>query len=197
MLTDREILDAANVLEERYGTAHQTFRHLRRFWEGKIWQDEDAMTRSLVSVFRDLRHGGADGGREPDVKVTLPLIESVVAKFMGQLTTVPQISVLTPPIGYASLRKEETCRALADQNEKFLYGLWEQNKVRKHYAKQSWYLPLMGACFQGVHPDFKNKTAKFLTRSPEHAFPTWDSEFEYLESLAFMWEIPADQAVFH
>jgi hypothetical protein len=160
-----------------------------------MWEDEAAMTRSLVSVFRDLRHGGAEADREPDVRVTLPLIESVVAKFMAQLTTVPQINVLTPPIGYAGLRKEETARALADQNEKYLYGLWEQNRVRRHYAKQAWYLPLMGACFQGIQPDFDSKTVKYMTRSPEHAYPVWDTEMEHLEALMFKWEVPADQAV--
>ena len=195
MLSSPDIIATLETLEERYGPPHQTFRHLRRFWEGKIWQDEAAMTRSLVSVFRDLRHGGASADSEPDVRVTLPLIEAVVSKFMAQLNTVPAINVITPPIGYKGRRIEETCRALADQNEKFYYGLWEQNRIDRHFNRQAWYLPLMGGCFQGVHPDFDAKTMRFLTRSPEHAYPIWDSEFENIEAMGFKWEIPVDQAV--
>ncbi len=195
MLTDEQIMERSEIAHERYGFAHDTFRSLRRFYEGMIWQDEAAMTRSLVSVFRDLRHGGTEADREPDVRVTLPLIESVVSKFAALLTTVPQIEVLTPPVGYQGLRKEETCRALADQNEKFFYGLWEQARVRKHFAKQAWYLPLMGCSFTGCHPDFDAKTIKFLTRSPEYASPFWDAEFENMESILFEWEIAGDQAI--
>jgi hypothetical protein len=125
MLSEQEIMVQMETLSERYGERHQMFEGLRRFWHGHIWQDSDQMAKSLASVFRDLRHG-AGGDREPDIKVTLPLIEAVVEKFMGYLTSVPQISVLTPPIGYAGLRKEETCRALADQNERFFYGVWER-----------------------------------------------------------------------
>jgi hypothetical protein len=192
--TDDEIQDLAERYQERYGDTQQTFRHLRRFYEGLIWQDEAAMTRSLVSVFRDLRHGGAEADREPDVRVTLPLIETVVAKFQALLSTVPQINVLTPPVGYKGLRKEETCRALADQNEKFFYGLWEQNRVSRHFNKQSWYLPLMGCCFQGVAPDFDAKTIRFMTRSPEHAFPIFDAEFDNLEAVIFKWDVPVTDA---
>lgn len=195
MLTEAQIKDRAEIANERYGFAHETFKHLRRFYDGMIWEDEAAMTRSLVSVFRDLRHGGTEADREPDVRVTLPLIEAVVSKFAALLTAVPQIEVLTPPIGYMGMRKEETCRALADQNEKFFYGLWEQARVRRHFAKQAWYLPLMGCSFTGCHPDFDSKTIKFITRSPEFASPFWDSEFENMEALMFRWEVPGDQAI--
>src|SRR6476619_3123326 len=194
MQTPEQILDGLSPLHDRYAEVHETMRHLRRFWEGKMWQDEEQMTRSMVSVFRDLRHGdGSD--REPDVKMTLPLIEATVAKFMALLVSPPQISMNTPPVGYAGLRKIDTCRALADQNEKFLYGLHARANVRRHFGRQGWYLPLMGSCFSGVHPDFQAKTVRFVTASPENAYPVWDAQREFLQAIYFKYEIPADVAV--
>lgn len=181
------------MLEARYSDVHQTMRHLRRFWEGHMWEDEEQMTRSMVSVFRDLRHGDGQD-REPDVKMTLPLIEATVSKFMALLVNPPQISMNRPPIGYAGLRKEETCAALADQNERFLYGLHARANVRRHFSRQSWYLPLMGSCFSGTHPDFKDKTVRFVTASPEHAYPVWDNYRENLLALGFKYELPIDVA---
>src|SRR5437870_4875627 len=117
MRDPQDIVEEMSVLEARYADVHQTMRHLRQFWKGHMWQDEEQMTRSMVSVFRDLRHGdGSD--REPDVKMTLPLIEATVSKFMALLVNPPQISMDTPPIGYGDLRGIDSRRELADQNEK-------------------------------------------------------------------------------
>lgn len=193
MRTEQEILDDVSVLEARYADIHMTQRHLRRFWEGHMWEDQEQMTRSLAHLFRDLRHGEGDG-RDPDVRMTLPLIEASVSKFMALLTNPPQITMDTPPPGHAGLRKQATREALADQNEKFLYGLWARANVRRHFSKQGWYLPLMGSCFSGVHPDFKAKSMRFLTASPEHALPVWDDQMEELLAIGFKYEIPADVA---
>ena len=194
MRPEQDILDDIAMLEARYSDVHLTMRHLRRFWQGHMWSDEEQMTRSMVSVFRDLRHGdGSD--REPDVKMTLPLIEATVSKFMALLVNPPQISMSRPPIGYAGLRKEETCAELADQNEKFLYGLHARGNVRRHFSRQSWYLPLMGSCFSAVHPDFKDKTVRFVTASPEFAYPVWDAYRENLQAVGFKYEVPVDVAV--
>lgn len=195
MATDHDVYALMNMLEARYGDTHRTFYHLRNFWNGKMWADEASMTRSLVSVFRDLRHGDGSVGNEPDVKVTLPLVEAVVAKFMALLAPTPQISMIRPPIGFAGLRKDDTTRALADQNEKFLYGLWEQNRVGVKFNRQSFYLPLFGCCFAGVQPDFDSKTMKFEVRSPEVSFPVWEPGYENLRAIGFRWKMPQDMAV--
>lgn len=192
---DFDVYALMNMLEGRYGDTHQTFTHLRNFWNGKMWQDDATMTRSLISVFRDLRHGGAGADSDPDVRVTLPLVEAIVAKFMALLTAPPQISVIRPPIGYAGLRKDETVRALADQNEKYLYGLWEQNRVGKLFGRQAFYLPLFGSCFVGIHPNFKDKTMKILVRSPEVAYPVWEHGYMNLRAIGFRWRMPQDLAV--
>ena len=91
MRPEQDILDDIAMLEARYSDVHLTMRHLRRFWQGHMWSDEEQMTRSMVSVFRDLRHGdGSD--REPDVKMTLPLIEATVSKFMALLVEIGRAS---------------------------------------------------------------------------------------------------------
>jgi hypothetical protein len=195
MKSPADIVELMDILEGRLGDTHRTYLHLRHFWEGKMWLDEQSMTRSLVSVFRDLRHGGAEADSEPDVRVTLPLTEAIVAKFMALLTPPPQIDVITPPIGFNGLRKEETCRALGDQNEKFLYGTWEQNRVRKIFGRQSFYLPLMGSCFVGAHPNFDSHTIQYLLRSPEFAYPVWDHGFNNLRYMGFRWKVPSDVAI--
>lgn len=189
-----DIINQMEILEGRHADVHETHKHLRNFFNGHMWEDEQQMTRSLTSVFRDLRTSDSND-REPDIKMTLPFIESIVTKYIAYLCNPPQISMDTPPEGYAGLRKLETRRALADQNEKFLYGLWAKNAIRRHFSRQGFYLPLMGSCFSGVHPDFKNKTIQYLIQSPENAYPLWNLQRTELLAVGFKFELPLDIAV--
>lgn len=191
MPTSDYITKRMEVLEERHRNYHDTCRHLRAFWDGKMWEDQEAMERSLTQIFRDLRHGG-NLDRDPDVKVTLPIAEAVVTKFMAYLYAIPQVNVITPPEGYKGMRSEQKRRDLADQNEKFIYGTFENNDVEFHYMEQAWYLPLMGCCFVGSYPESKSANVCYITRSPEFAYPVWDSNHQALQEIGFKFEIPEE-----
>ena len=178
------------ALEETQRNFHETCKHLKKFWDGMMWADEEQMARSLTQIFRDMRHG-SDLDRDPDVKVTLPLVEAVVTNYMAYLADTPQINMLTPPVGWGDMRGEDSRRALADQNQQYLYGVWEDNSVDLIYKWQAWYLALMGCCFLGAHPTPAG-SIQYVLRSPEFSFPVWDINYKRMHAIGFRWEVSED-----
>lgn len=178
------------ALEETQRNYHDTCSHLKKFWDGMMWADEEQMARSLTQIFRDMRHG-SDLDRDPDVKVTLPLVEAVVTNYMAYLADTPQVNFLTPPVGYADLRGEDSRRALADQNQQYIYGVWEDNSVDLIFKWQAWYLALMGCCFLGTHPTPAGGI-QYVLRSPEYSFPVWDINYKRMSAIGFRWEVSED-----
>lgn len=178
------------ALEETQRNFHDTCKHLKKFWDGMMWADEEQMARSLTQIFRDMRHG-SDLDRDPDVKVTLPLVEAVVTNYMAYLADTPQVNFMTPPVGYAGMRGEDSRRALADQNQQYVYGVWENNSADLMYKWQAWYLALMGCCFIGAHPA-PDGSIQHVMRSPEFSFPVWDINYKRLHAIGFRWEVSED-----
>lgn len=177
--------DEVRALREPYIDLYrprlEAFRALRKYYHGDYWKLADyESSRPITSIFRDLTGHMSDVG--PEIKLVYNVIQMVVNKYQTFLTPLPQIRVWAD-------RETDISRAQATRKQRFLYGCWKQGEMDKMFAKIAWYLPLMGDCFLGVHPDFDRNIPVPILRSPEFAcpIPSFDKNGE--QAITFSWKV--------
>ncbi len=118
----------------------------------------------------------------PEIKLVYNVIQMVCNKYQTFLSPLPQIRVWAD-------RETDTARAQATVKQRFLYGCWNQGSMDKIFADIAWYLPLMGDCWLGIHPDFDRNLPTPILRSPEFAYPipTFDKKGE--SAVIFSWRV--------
>jgi hypothetical protein len=164
-----------------YRDRHEAFRMLRKYWHGDYWNMADSESRGVVSIFRDLVANQSDVG--PDLKLVHNVIQQVCVKYQTFLSPLPMIRVWVDP------PETDTRRAQATRKERFLYGCWQMGNMDKIFTKIGWYLPLMGDCFLGIHPDFDKRLPTPLVRSPEFAYPIPGFDKQDEQAIVFKWKI--------
>lgn len=177
--------DEAHFLKSQYEDVfrdrHEAFRRLRQYWHGNYWQQADSDSRPIMSIFRDLMSGMSDIG--PDVKLVHNVIQMVCVKYQTFLSPLPMIRVWVDP------PETDIRRAQATRKERFLYGCWQMGNMDKIFTKIGWYLPLMGDCFLGIHPDFDKHLPSPIVRSPEYAYPIPSFDKQGEQAIMFSWKI--------
>jgi len=177
-----ESLAIKKSYEDTYRTRHEAFRALRRYWHGDYWNLADQeQSRPITSVFRDLTSHMSDVG--PDIKLVHNIIQTVCNKYQTFLSPLPQIRVWVDP------PETDTRRAQATRKQRFLYGCWTAGSMDKVFNNIGWYLPLMGDCFLGIHPDFDKNLPVPLLRSPEHAYPVPSFDKHSEQAVIFSWKV--------
>lgn len=168
-----------NSLKDDYLDRHEAHNRLRKFWHGRYWENTEADTAGIASIFRDLTARQSDIG--PDIKLTFNVLKDVCVKFQAYLAPVPMISCYVDPPSTETRRNQTT------KKERYLYGTWSENNMNKVLSEQGWYLPLMGDAWLGIYPDFDAKICRTLLRSPEFAYPlmNWDTSAE--DGVIFSW----------
>lgn len=170
-----------NLYEDVYLERHEAFRALRKYWHGDFWKMADSEARGIVSIFRDLVSDSSDIG--PDIKLVHNVIQMVCIKYQTFLSPLPMIRVWVDP------PETDTRRAQATRKERFLYGCWQMGNMDRVFTKMGWYLPLMGDCFLGIHPDFDKHLPSPLVRSPEFAFPIPSFDKQDEQAIVFKWKV--------
>lgn len=173
-----------NDLKIDYQERHQALRKLRGYWHGtEYWRPTDD-NRGLASLFKDLR--GEQNAVGPDIKLVKNTLQRVCVQYQSFLTPLPMIRVPVEAEGNTR-RKQQAAR-----KERYLYGLWNQRPIPMSVIanKIGWYLPLMGDCFLGAHPDLDDKLIRPVLRSPEYAYPVLSYDGVTLDTVLFCWEVP-------
>jgi hypothetical protein len=182
--------EARNLIgtyEEQYRTRHEAFKALRKYWHGDFWSMADTeQGHSITSVFRDLTAHLSDIG--PDIKLVHNVVQQVCVKYQTFLSPLPQIRVWVDP------PETDTRRAQASKKQRFLYGSWSMGNMDRVFNRIGWYLPLMGDCYLGIHPDFDKHLPTPLLRSPEYAFPIPGFDGNSEQAVCFKWKIPESVA---
>lgn len=168
--------------EDIYRPRHEAFRALRKYYHGDYWKLADyEQSRPITSIFRDLTAHLSDIG--PEIKLVFNIIQMVVNKYQTFLSPLPQIRMWVDP------PESDTRRAQAMKKQRYLYGLWEAGNMTKIFNNIAWYLPLMGDCYLGLHPDFDLSMAKPLLRSPEYAYPIPSFDKQGESAVVFAWRV--------
>ena len=167
--------------EDVYRSRHEAFRSLRKYWHGDFWKLADAESRPISSIFRDLTGSMSDFG--PEIKLVHNVIQMVCVKYQTFLSPLPMIRAWVDP------PETDTRRAQATRKERFLYGAWSMGNMDLIFTKMGWYLPLMGDCFLGVHPDFDKHLPSPLVRSPEFAYPIPSFDKQSEQAIVFSWKV--------
>lgn len=178
-----EILEIKESLELTYQQRHAALRLLRNYWWGRHWEQAEQSSRSVISMFRDIKGNQSDVG--PDIKVVHNIIQQICVKYQSFLSPLPQIHVYTDP------PSTETRKAQAARKQRFLYGAWSAGRMDKRFNNIAWYLPLMGSCYLGIHPDFDRKLPLPLVRSAEYAYPIPGYNGDE-DGVIFCWSVPVD-----
>src|SRR5690242_6843243 len=175
-----------NEYEDEFRKRHDAFRQLRRYWQGDYWRLADKESHSIVSVFRDWTARASDVG--PDVKLVFNVVQAVVNEYRTFLTPLPRVRVpVDPP-------ESETRRAQATKKQRYIYGCWNDADLPMSavFNRAAWYLPLMGDCFLGIHPDLRKSRPVPLLRSPECAYPIPGFDGSSEEAIIFSWKVKED-----
>lgn len=160
---------------------HDEHRRLRDFWHGRHWEMVDGTgARTLETLFRDL---GSQSDVGPDAKIVHNIVQQICVKYQTYLSPTPMIRVYTDP------PESDQRKAQATLKERALYALWSDVGMSRILSQIAWYLPLMGDCFLGIHPDFDRSVPVPLLRSPEHAYPTPSFDGRTLDSIIFAHKI--------
>ncbi|MHB8742571.1 MAG: hypothetical protein ACYC9L_05535 [Sulfuricaulis sp.] len=168
--------------EDLYRPRHEAFRALRKFWHGDYWKLADyEQSRPITSVFRDLTAHLSDIG--PEIKLVHNVIQMVCNKYQTFLSPLPQIRVWVDP------PESDIRRAQAVRKQRFLYGCWAAGDMDRIFNKIGWYLPLMGDCFLGIHPDFEKNLPSPIIRSPEYAYPIPSFDKQGEQAIIFSWKV--------
>jgi len=185
-VTYGQALALRNEYEDEFRKRHDAFRQLRRYWQGDYWRLADKESHSIVSVFRDWTARASDVG--PDVKLVFNVVQAVCNKYQTFLTPLPQVRVpVDPP--ETDLRKGQ-----AVKKQRYIYGCWNDDKMpmSRVFNLAAWYLPLMGDCFLGIHPDLKKGRPVPILRSPECAYPIPGFDGYAEEAIIFSWKVKED-----
>jgi hypothetical protein len=175
-----------NEYEDEFRKRHDAFRQLRRYWQGDYWRLADKESHSIVSVFRDWTARASDVG--PDVKLVFNVVQAVCNKYQTFLSPLPQVRVpVDPP-------ESDTRRAQATKKQRYIYGCWNDQDLpmSRVFNLAAWYLPLMGDCFLGIHPDMDKGRPVPLLRSPECAYPIPGFDGSTEEAIIFSWKVKED-----
>jgi hypothetical protein len=80
------------------------------------------------------------------------------------------------------------------KKQRYLYGVWNDNDMpmSRVFNLAAWYLPLMGDCFLGIHPDLKKGRPVPILRSPECAYPIPGFDGQSEEAIIFSWKVKED-----
>lgn len=175
-----EARDLKRELEDDYADRHDQFRRLRNYWHGRYWEDLDAQTKTISTLFKDITASATDVG--PDFKLVNNIVQQVCVKYQSFLSPLPQIHVYVDP------PESEKKRAKATMKQRFLYGAWSASMMSRHFNQHGWFLPLMGSSFLGVHPDFDRKLPVAMTRSPEYAYPIMGFDGNDMVGTIFSWK---------
>lgn len=173
-------------LKPAYEERHLAHTRLRKFWHGRYWENTEADTGGIASIFRDLTSRQSDIG--PDVKLVYNVLKDVCVKFQTYLSPLPQIRCYVDPPSTPTRRNQATLK------ERYLYGLWSANSMNKVLSDQGWYLPLMGDAWLGIWPDMETNICKTILRSPEYAYPIMSFDNTKEDGVIFKWECPASAA---
>lgn len=186
-ITFEDAAELKRQYEDIYRDRHEAFRKLRRYWAGDYWELADTENRNIVSIFRDLA-GGKQSDIGPDVKMVHNILQMVCIKFQTFLSPLPMIRKWVDP------PESDTSRAQATRMERYMYGCWAMGNMNLISAKQGWYLPLMGDCFLGIHPDFDKKIPVPVLRSPEYAYPIPSFDKQGEQATVFAWKVSEQAA---
>ncbi len=138
-------------------------------------------SRPITSVFRDLTSHLSDVG--PEIKLVHNVIQMVCNKYQTYLSPLPQIRVWVDP------PETDLRRAQATRKQRYLYGVWSAGNMAKIFNNIAWYLPLMGDCYLGIHPDFDRSIPSPLIRSPEFAYPVPSFDKHSEQAVIFAWKV--------
>lgn len=172
--------DLKRELEEDYSDRHDQFRRLRNYWHGRYWEDVDAQTKTISTLFRDITASSTDVG--PDFKLVNNIVQQVCVKYQSFLSPLPQVHCYVDP------PESEKKRAKATQKQRFIYGYWAASQMARQFNQHGWFLPLMGSSFLGVHPDFDRKLPIAMTRGPENAYPITGFDGNEMAGVIFSWK---------
>lgn len=185
-ITYEEAVAMRNEYEDEFRKRHDAFRQLRRYWQGDYWRLADKESHSIVSVFRDWTARSSDVG--PDVKLVFNVVQAVCNKYQTFLTPLPQVRVpVEPP-------ESDQRRAQSVKKQRYVYGVWndEHMPMSRVFNLAAWYLPLMGDCFLGIHPDMRKGRPVPILRSPECAYPIPGFDGQSEEAIIFSWKVRED-----
>lgn len=177
-----EVRALKETYEDLYRARHEAFRALRKYWHGDYWKLADyEQSRPITSIFRDLTAHLSDIG--PEIKLVYNIVQMVCNKFQTFLSPLPQIRVWTDP------PETDRARQQATRKSRYLYGCWGMGDMAKVNNRIAWYLPLMGDCYLGIHPDFDKHIPVPLLRSPEFAYPIPGFDKHSESAVIFAWKV--------
>jgi hypothetical protein len=181
-----DILQIKDSLEPDYQVRHAALKMLRNYWWGKYWDQAQTESRTVSSIFKDLKGSQSDVG--PDIKLVHNIVQQICVKYQSFLSPLPQIHVYTDP------PSTETRKAQALRKQRYLYGCWAAGRMDRRFNNMAWYLPLMGSCYLGIHPDFERKLPLPLVRSAEYAYPIPGYNGEE-DGVIFCWKVPESSVI--
>jgi hypothetical protein len=176
-----DILQIKQDLEPEYQVRHAALKMLRNYWWGRYWDQAEEGSRTVSSIFKDMKGSQSDVG--PDIKLVHNIVQQICVKYQSFLSPLPQIHVYVDP------PSTETRKAQAIRKQRYLYGTWSAGRMDRRFNNMAWYLPLMGSCYLGIHPDFERKLPLPVVRSPEYAFPIPGYNGDE-EGVIFCWKVP-------
>lgn len=153
--SNKQVLDIKNNLIRQYAVRDYLYRFLQRVYDGDFWRQVSDDIASFKLKYHLKRYK-----TDLSYRFVVNYIFAAVNDYVDLLSKEPSIHV--PPLHAADSLSQDQ----AAQNEKILYGIWENSKMSKQMYDFSWYLALLGSAVLESTLDVETNIPNIIVQHP-------------------------------